>query len=656
MKSKMSVLFPTLFSPFEIRGQVFKNRIFLPAHGTGYADTGTVGERGLAYYRRRITRNISLLITEATQVVPLKEQGYPQLSVASDACIPGFSRLARLCAENNCRFFGQLYHEGRARAHSLDGSLDVALAPSAVPDERFHIMPRAMPLSMIEDMVNLFGAGAARLAKAGADGMELLVGLGYLYSQFLSPRTNFRTDKYGGSPAARLRFLGETLRAIREATHDDFIIGIRIAGEEYDADGLRLEDTIKACQTLDREGLFDYVNVSAWGTATLLGASKTIPTMFMDVGPTLPYAQAVRESVKVPVLTAGRINQPQQAEHALVSGQTDMIGMVRAFIADPDFALKAGEDRPDDIRACIACNQACIGHRHSGHGISCIQFPESGREIEYGAPARAKQKKRVMVVGGGPGGMKAAAVAAERGHEVTLFERASRFGGQANLAQALPDRHEFGGLIVNLQREVQKAGVHVVRNLDVTRDRVLEDQPQAVIIATGAVPYQPTGPFDEAQVVTAWDVLENRVNVGSSVVVADWRCDWVGLGIAEKLASEGCTVRLCVNGEMAGQMLHSFLRHQWIARLHNLGVEIMPYLRLFGADADTVYMQHVLSEDPVLCENVDTLVVAYGHSSVIDLYDALQGDIQELHAIGDCLSPRTAEEAILEGLKIGTVL
>jgi len=652
----MKVLYPTLVSPFEIRGQTFKNRIFLPAHGTGYAQAGSVGERALAYYRRRVTGGISLLITEATQVVPLTEQGYPQLSVASDACIPGFSRLARLCAENDCRFFGQLYHEGRARAHSVDGSLDVALAPSAVPDERFHIMPRAMPLSMIEDMVNLFAHGAARLASAGAQGMELLVGLGYLYSQFLSPRTNFRTDKYGGSPAARLRFLYETLKAIRDATSDDFVIGIRIAGEEYDADGLRLGDTVSACQSLDRDGLIDYVNVSAWGTATLLGASKTIPTMFMEIGPTLPYAQAIRESVNVPVLTAGRINQPQQAEQALATGQTDMIGMVRAFIADPDFALKAKQGRPEDIRACIACNQACIGHRHSGHGISCIQFPESGREIQFGVRSEAKHKKRIMVIGGGPAGMKAAAVAAERGHEVTLYERGSRLGGQALLAQLLPDRHEFGGLIDNLKKEVQAVGVQVRCNFDVTLPKVREIQPEAIIIATGAVPYKPAGQFDEAQVVTAWDVLENRVNVGSSVVVADWRCDWVGLGVAEKLASEGCSVRLCVNGEMAGEMLHSFLRHQWVARLHNLNVEIIPYLRLFGADSDTVYMQHVLSEQPVICENTDTLILAYGHRSVISLHDELYREFEDLHAIGDCLSPRTAEEAILEGLKIGALV
>ena len=652
----MSALFPTLFSAFEIRGKRFKNRIFLPAHGTGYADAGTIGERGLEYYRTRVTRSISLLITEATHVVALEDQKYPQLSVASDDCLPGLQKLAHLCAENECRLFGQLYHEGRARAHSSDGSQDVALAPSALPDERFHIMPRAMSVPMIEEMVNLFAAGAARLLRGGADGMELLVGLGYLYSQFLSPRSNLRTDRYGGSPGDRLRFLRETLVAARESTSDDFIIGIRIAGEEYDADGLRLEDTIEACQTLDRDGLIDYVNVSAWGTTGLLGTSKTIPSMFMDIGPTLPYARALREVLSVPVLTAGRINQPQQAEHALASGQSDMIGMVRAFIADPDFALKAEQDRPDDIRVCIACNQACIGHRHSGHGISCIQFPETGRELEYGTRVPAPVKKRIAVVGGGPGGIKAAVVAAERGHDVTLYEKSARLGGQVLLAQALPDRAEFGGLVTNLEYEIAKARVSVVRNVEVTEEMLLEEQPDAVIIATGAVPYRPAGQFEEAQVVTAWEVLENQVNVGHSVVVADWRCDWVGLGIAEKLAAEGCSVRLCVNGEMAGQMLHSYLRHQWAGRLHKLGVEVVPYMRLFAADSDTVYLQHVMSEEAVLFDGVDTLVLAYGHASVIGLYDTLRGKIEDLHAIGDCLSPRTAEEAVLEGLKVGAVI
>ena len=388
----------------------------------------------------------------------------------------------------------------------------------------------------------------------------------------------------------------------------------------------------------------------------MIGSTYIVPPIFVDPGPTLPFAEAVRKAISVPVLTAGRINQPQQAEHAIASGQTDMVGMVRAFITDPEFAIKAQEDRPDDIRACIACNQACIGHRQSGHGVSCIQFPETGRELEYGAPKPTRSPKRVTVVGGGPGGMKAAVVAAERGHCVTLYEKSSRLGGQALLAQALPGRSEFGGLVTNLETEIRRHEVVVKKNTEASAASLLNDPPDAVIVATGATPYLPPGEFEEAHVVTAWDVIENRANVGRSVVVADWRCDWVGLGLAEKLASEGCSVTLCVNGEMAGQSIQGYVRQQWAGRLHQLGVKVVPYMRLFGADADTVYMQHVMTGDAILHEDTDTLVLAYGHEAELGLYNALEGKIDDLHAIGDCVSPRTAEEAVLEGLKVGAVV
>ena len=436
VKTIVSKLFPNLFSSFEIKGKRFKNRLFLPAHGTGYAESGGVGGQGFAYYKARVSRGIGLLITEASQVVALTGQKYPQLSFATDDCISRVSALAKLCAEHDCRYFAQLYHEGRARAHSLDGSREVAVAPSALPDERHHIMPRAMTAAMIDDLISHFASAARRAYVGGTDGIELLVGMGYLHAQFLSPRTNIRTDKYGGSVTGRGRFLRETLQAIREATGEEFIVGIRIAGEEYDPDGLRIEDAIEHCRALDSGGFVDYVNVCAPGTHGLHGSTNIVPPMFVDTGPTLPFAEAIRHAVSVPVLAAGRINQAQQAEHAVATGQADMIGMVRAFISDPDFAVKAGEDRPDDIRACIGCNQACIGHRHSGHGISCIQFPETGRELEYGEPKPVAAKKRVAIVGAGPAGMKAAVVSAQRGHDVVRKIIASRRSSPARTGVA----------------------------------------------------------------------------------------------------------------------------------------------------------------------------------------------------------------------------
>jgi len=652
----MSKLFPNTFSPLEIRGKTFKNRLYFAPHGTGYAENGKVGGQGYEYYKARVTNGISLLISEATQVVPLPGQKYAQLSAASDDCIPHFKQLADLCRENDCRYFVQLFHYGRAYPHSLDGSKPVALGPSAMPDERNHTMPRALKVTEIEDLVRQFGEAAGRAYKAGADGAQILVGMGYLHAQFLSPRVNIRTDAYGGSVEGRSLFLRQTLRAMREETDDDFIIGIRIAGEEYDPDGLRLEDTLSICQLLEKEQLVDYLDICAASTHTLSGTSHIVPPMFVDTGQTLPYSEAIKKAVSVPVFTCGRINQPQDAERAVANGQTDMVGMVRAFITDPEFVTKAQQDRPDDIRACIACNQACIGHRLIGHGVSCIQYPETGREIEYGTKKAAASVKRVAIVGGGPAGMKAAVVAAQRGHDVTLYEKTGKLGGQAILAQMLPGRAEFGGLITNLQREIDRYGVKVQKNSDVTAETILQDKPDAVVVATGAVPRIPKGEFEDAHIVTAWDVISGSANVGSRVIIADWRCDWIGLGVAEKLAAAGCAVTLAVNGEMAGQSIQPYVRYMWQAKLHSLGVRIVPYMRLFGADSDTVYLQHVVSNEPFLCEEIETLVLAYGHDSVTTLQDELEGKVEELHAIGDCVSPRTAEEAVLDGLKIGSIL
>ena len=293
----------------------------------------------------------------------------------------------------------------------------------------------------------------------------------------------------------------------------------------------------------------------------------------------------------------------------------------------------------------------------TGYSVSCIQHPESGRELEFGTLRPAATPRRVLVAGGGPGGMKAAAVAAARGHEVTLYERAGQLGGQALLTQLLPGRAEFGGIVTNLTREMELAGVEVVRNTAVTAGLVAREAPDAIVLATGAVPYRPTiEGEEEAHIVDAWQVIRGEANVGASVAIADWRCDWVGLGLAEKLARDGCRVRLYANGNMPGQTIQQYVRDRWLGELHKLGVEITPLARLYGADGDTAYFEHTTSGEPIVCEGVETLVLALGHQADDDLEQALADFEGETIPIGDCLAPRTAEEAVLEGLRAGAAL
>ena len=651
----MNARLPHLFSPLTLRGVTIRNRILFSGHGTRMAK-GAPDDALIAYHTARAAGGAGLIVTEVAIVHTSAYYTENCLNAATDACIPGYRRLAEAVHGHGCKLFGQLFHPGRQVVGSADGSAAVAYAPSAIPEERYHVMPRAMPTALVRDVIASYGAAARRLAEAGLDGVEIVASQGYLPSQFLNPRVNQRTDEYGGNFEGRVRFVREVVAAVRVSV-PDMVIGLRISGDERDSGGLSDEDALAVCVALDEPGGIDYLSVVAGTTASIGGSVHLVPGMAQAVGYTAPYAAAVKARVSMPVMVAGRINQPQVAERILAAGDADMCAMTRAMICDPGMAGKAADGRLDDIRACIACNQACIGHNHLGYSISCIQHPETGRELEFGTLEPAGEARKVLVAGGGPGGMKAAAVAAARGHAVTLYEKSAQLGGQALLAQLLPGRAEFGGIVTNLAREMELAGVRVVKGTEVTRALIEREGPDAVILATGAEPYRPhIEGAEEGHVVDAWSVIRGEANVGGSVVIADWRCDWIGLGLAEKLARDGCRVRLCANGNYPGQTIQQYVRDQWLGELHRLGVEIIPLARLYGVDGDAAYFQHATSGEAIVLEDVETVVAALGHASETGLEESLEGYTGVVIPIGDCLAPRTAEEAVLEGLKAGVAV
>lgn len=653
--NELTAPYPHLFSPLRVGDIELSNRVFSSGHDTVMAADGLVTDRLVAYHEARARGGVGLIVMQVVGVHESARYTSHVLMGTDDDCIPGFRRVAETVHAYGTTLFAQLFHPGREIMESQDGSAPVALAPSAVPNERFHVMPRAMPAPLIREVIDGYAAAARRLHEAGLDGVEVVASHGYLPAQFLNPQTNRRTDAYGGSAENRLRFLREVVDGVRAATGPGFVVGIRISADEKSEGGLGVADVADACEALVTDPGLDYVSACAGSSATIAGSDHIAPSMAEPVGYVTPLAAELKRRVDVPVFVAGRINQPQDAELALANGDADACAMTRALICDPELPTKAADGRSEQIRACIGCNQACIGHFHAGYPISCIQRPETGREQTYGIRRRAATTRRVLVAGGGPGGLKAAVVAAERGHQVTLYDAGRRLGGQVLLAERLPGRAEFGGAATNLIAEAERAGVELVTRTRVDASLVREHRPDAVVVATGARPRVPRLELtDELPVFDAWQVLDGATVPPGRAVVVEWRPDWIGIGLALLLSESGHKVTLAVNGYQAGESLQQYVRDAMLTQLYRAGVTIVPLVRPYGADDDTVYLQHVLTGEAVLVEDVTSLVLAEGHDPVNELVDELADYPGEVLAVGDCLAPRTVEEAVLEGLRAGS--
>ena len=629
--------------------------IFGP-HSSGLgADT----EAYLAYLEARARSGTGLIIAGFAGVHSsgLLPRG---VDLSDDAGAERLGQIVRGLEPYETKLFVQLGHIGahadpfqkdgsRARVWSVSEGHTGFPATNAVVQE--------LPRDMIPEIVAAFATAAARAKAVGVDGVEICACNDTLPASFLAQKMNRRTDEYGGSFENRFRFLREICLGVRAAVGEDYPVGARVSAEDNDNIGMELDEALDIFETLDRDELVNFLHIGNGGEGSRRGLMLAVAPMSEREAFVAPYAAAIKSRVRVPLIVAGRFNQPQAAEAILERGEADAVSIVRGQIADAEFVAKVLDGRSDDIRACVGCNQACMGHIWRGAAVGCIQNPETGRERQYPTRLSVSKRRRILVVGGGPAGMQSAALAADRGHEVLLCEAGSRLGGQVRLAERLPGRGEFGGIVTNFERELDKSGVEVRLKTRVDRAYVEETAPDAVVVAIGGQPATPEFErSDDADVCTAWDILRGDANPGARVMVAELFGDWVAPGIAEKLVSEGHQVRLATLQPRVGEAIAALIGDYVAGRLFELGVETIPYARLYGMDEDTVYFEHCMALKPIVCEGVDTLVLCYGNRADRALAEELAGIEIETHFVGDCRSPRTAEEAILEGYEVAATL
>ncbi len=646
-------MYEQLMQPLDLGPTRVRNRIFNPPHGTSLSHHGVVTDDLVAYHLSRARGGTGLIILEGMTVHPSYGFEDSFLYAGSDRIIEGLNRLARSCRDEGTPVFGQLFHAGRGVRLSHDGSRPLSYSASDVPDERYRVVPVSMPNDMVWEFIESYVDAAGRLADADLDGVEILASMGYLIPQFLNPETNRRSDEFGGDAEGRMRFLREIISRSRARIGSGKTLGVRVTLDEKTDRGLPAEAMIEICQSLEADGHVDYFSVISGSSSAPDGWIHVFPPMSVAPGFVADDARRLKQAVSKPVLVAGRINQPQLAAEVLESGKADMVGLARALIADPEFVNKMASGRAEDIRACVGCNQACVGHRLAHFPVSCIQNPVSGRERTMGELKPAQSSKKILVIGGGPAGMKAAVVAAERGHQVELYENSTRLGGQVNLAEALPGRAEFGGVTTNLVHELDLAGVKVTLNSQIDESSLRDIEPDHVIIAIGARTRLPEVEVDGVEMVDSWSVIRDDVKPGNSVVIADWSCDWAGLGVAEKLARAGHYVRLLSGGCVAGESIQAIVRDHWIGVLHQLGVEMIPYARFYGGVDGSAFFQHMTGGEAMVFEDVDTIVSCYASQANHDCDWIAEIDGLNVSLIGDAISPRTVEEAVLEGLRLG---
>jgi mycofactocin system FadH/OYE family oxidoreductase 2 len=646
--------FRNLFSPIKIGTMTVPNRIVFPAHWTWlFGPHEAPNERMRHYFATRAAGGAGLIVTTPNMVWPPTTSG-GYVATRDDQAMPAFKMISQAIHEHGAKAVAQLVHlgpdtgvlesGGAGLAASAVGGLS-GLLPSILGSD----IPHEMDKDDIRQIVASYADTAYRMRETGYDGVEVssAVGAGMLLISFLSPLTNKRTDEYGGSLENRFRLHTEIIDAVRKAVGPDFVVGLRLVGDMLVDGGTTLDDTKVLAAKVEASGKVDYLSICA-------GRAGHIPAMLFPLGSFVYLAAGVKEVVNLPVICHGRINDPVQAEQILSANQADLVGMARALICDPEWPNKAREGRPEEIRKCIACNQRCYMNFQKRLPISCTLNPAAGREKELGAIVPAVTKKKVVIIGGGAAGLETARVAALRGHQVSLYEKGKELGGQLILAAKIPKREDFAEVPRYYTYQMNHLGVEVVLETEVTAEMVKEKNPDAVVIATGSAPVRPPVPGgDRANVVWVRDVIRGEATVGERVVVIAAEHHEQALGVANFLASQGKKVELINHCLYAGIELDSGTMGFMYRQLLNQGGAITPLTRVKEIEEQAVVTLNVLTGAERRIEGVDSVVIAAIGQADDTLYRTLKGELKEIYAVGQCLSPRLLPDSIWDGNRVG---
>jgi 2,4-dienoyl-CoA reductase-like NADH-dependent reductase (Old Yellow Enzyme family)/thioredoxin reductase len=616
MSDLSHLLSPLALGPVELR-----NRVVSTAHQTTLVEDHLPTAGFVAYHEARAAGGTGLIVLEATAVHESGRLTAHTLAGYQDEIVGGYRRVADAVHRHDTRLFVQLFHGGRELI--ADPPRPAAVAPSAIPSQRYHVEPRALDADEVEEIVAGYARSASLAAEGGLDGIELSAAHNYLFAQFFTPELNLRRDEWAAGPQALLA----AVRAVRAAA-PGLTLGVRFSADSA------------AAATVARElaGLVDYVSIALGDSSTYRGSTGIVPPPPVAEGAIAAFAAPFR--VGPPLIATSRIVHPAAADGLIADGVADAVGMTRALITDPDMPRKAAEGRAEDALRCIGCN-TCIAHYHLGIPIACAQNPRTGRERHW-TPVRAVRRQRIAVVGGGPAGMMAAAEASAAGHDVVLYEREERLGGQVALAGVAPGQAELASALArNFDRLLDAVDVRLGEIVEGPVDA------DAVVLATGARPFEPELALGEVEMLQSWDVLGGSRPDGRAVVVADWGGDPSGLDTAELLAGEGFKVVLAVGSAALGETIHQYRRNLYAARLYRAGVTVVQHVELQGAGPGGLRFTNLFAPELESTLAADAVVLALGRVPAREL--AIAG----AEEAGDRHAPRSLEEAILEGALAG---